>query len=109
MMKWLKKKLTGPSKAARDIRQEVEALKELGVALQEIDLKETNAAIKNMLNHGINVCCDKCHSTDYDIYPTPCVSWDPDDDLNDIWFKCEKCGHKWPSGFIKKGGEPCSY
>jgi len=72
----------------------------------EAELIVIKKELDNIINSGFNVCCPKCHSQEYDIYPT---GYYPKDmpgyeyykDINDIWWKCKKCGEKWPSGFIK--------
>ena len=52
-------------------------------------------------NNGFNICCPKCHSQDYDVYPTGINPFDKDDPINDIWYKCDKCDKKWSSEFLK--------
>ena len=58
--------------------------------------------IRNILNSGLKICCPKCHSHNYDIYPTGINPWNRYDSVNDIWYICLGCKTKWPSGFLQK-------
>jgi hypothetical protein len=76
--------------------------------LGEAELIVAEKEIKDILNKGFNICCPKCHSTDYDIYPTGglskehCIRFGQDYGVaNDIYYKCNKCGEIFRSGFIK--------
>lgn len=58
--------------------------------------------LKDLINKGFQVCCPKCHSQEYEIYPTaqsgPEITH-PEEDLH--WY-CLKCGYIWNSHFKGK-------
>ena len=58
--------------------------------------------LKDLINNDFQVCCPKCHSTEYEIYPTaqsgPNITR-PEEDLH---WSCLKCGYIWNSYFVGK-------
>ena len=69
--------------------------------LTEAELIIVEEDLKNTINNGFKVCCPDCHSTDYDIYPTPINPFSsvvtPEEG---IMWKCKKCKKVWNSGFL---------
>ena len=57
--------------------------------------------IKDIINNNFNICCPKCHSQNYSIYPTGCYLLNNKIVNEDIKWKCNNCQKIWASEFIK--------
>ena len=66
---------------------------EVKCILLEKDLKDT-------INKNIKICCPKCHSQKYDIYPTPQISITVLFAEEDLHWTCLKCGYIFNSYFV---------
>jgi len=60
--------------------------------------------LKDTINDNFEICCPKCHSKEYDIYPTGCglinaETMRPEEDMH--WY-CLKCGVIFNSYFFGK-------
>ena len=70
--------------------------------LDEAKLIATKNDLYNLLNSGLKICCPKCHSTDYDLWPTGISGASPEHMFpeEDIHYICKECLWIWNSGFM---------
>lgn len=72
-----------------------------GDLINEAELHVAEAEIKSILNNGFRICCPKCHSEDYGVYPTGQLGLSITRPEEDIHFICRACRTVWNSEFYK--------
>lgn len=58
--------------------------------------------LKDLINNGFQVSCPKCHSQEYETYPTGQMGFTITRPEEDLHWSCLKCGCIWNSYFCGK-------
>lgn len=56
--------------------------------------------LKDTINKNVNICCPKCHSQEYEVYPTAQISNTVLFAEEDLHWTCLKCGYIFNSYFV---------